>query len=267
MDKPCLKQPFQKCIVDTSWRGGRTSVVDTGIFGKPEITTMRFILLLASLLQLTLQAKVGRMTILSYIDRYSDEAVSQMTRYGIPASVILAQAIHESAAGTSLLATRSNNHFGIKCHKEWVGDTVVKTDDTLNECFRMYKSVFDSYEDHSLFLKTRPRYAFLFKFSDYRSWCFGLKEAGYATHPKYAFDLVRIIEEYELYRFDNYQYMVARVSNGSPEPQLQKPRINTASFTLWEFCKQSLLHLSEETMVQRTKTVYLARTAEPVYRQ
>lgn len=228
---------------------------------------MRIFLFVLGFIQFSMQAQVSRATIEAYISRYADEAVSQMTKYGIPASVILAQAIHESAAGTSQLALRSNNQFGIKCHKEWVGDTVTKTDDTLNECFRMYKSVLDSYEDHSLFLKTRPRYAFLFKYTDYRAWCYGLKEAGYATHPKYAVDLVRIIETYELYRFDSYQFLMARQSNGNPEPQLLKPRIQTANYTLWEFCKQSLLHLSDETMIQRSKTVFLAQGQESFYRQ
>ncbi len=147
-----------------------------------------------------------------YIKTYSEEAVKQMNEHGIPASVILAQAIFESGFGKSSLALRSNNHFGIKCHSVWQGDTVVKTDDTLNECFRKYASVQDSYTDHSLFLISRPWYKPLFSLSlsDYRSWCYGLKQAGYATYPRYAEELIRIIKKYQLNKFDGPEKMACR---------------------------------------------------------
>jgi hypothetical protein len=139
-----------------------------------------------------------------YIHHYAGEAVHQMVEFQIPASVILAQAIFESNCGTSELAKKSNNHFGIKCHREWHGDTMVKNDETLNECFRSYDNVQDSYTDHSLFLRSRARYAALFKHSvlDYKSWCYGLKACGYATYPLYAEELIRIIEENRLYEMD-----------------------------------------------------------------
>ena len=133
----------------------------------------------------------------NYIEQYSQTAIQQMVQYKIPASVILAQAIFESSSGTSMLAKKSNNHFGIKCHVGWSGDTTIKHDDELNECFRSYASTEDSYKDHSLFLTSRARYADLFKLSvyDYKSWCLGLKSAGYATSPNYAYQLIKLIEE------------------------------------------------------------------------
>jgi len=133
----------------------------------------------------------------AYINHYSEEAVNQMIEYKIPASVIIAQAIFESNCGTSDLAKKSNNHFGIKCHVGWSGDTIVKTDDSLNECFRRYENVEESYTDHSKFLRSRLRYAGLFKLSvlDYKGWCIGLKASGYATYPTYAEQLIKIIED------------------------------------------------------------------------
>jgi flagellum-specific peptidoglycan hydrolase FlgJ len=144
-----------------------------------------------------------------YIETYSVEAVQQMVEHHIPASVIIAQAILESRSGTSDLARRSNNHFGIKCHIEWGGDTIVKHDDTLSECFRRYDTSIDSYTDHSLFLKSRARYAALFELpvSDYAAWCYGLKSAGYATCPNYAELLITIIENFKLYELDRPTYL------------------------------------------------------------
>jgi len=140
----------------------------------------------------------------TYSSLYTSEALEQMYEFKIPASVILAQAIFESSSGNSTLAKKSNNHFGIKCHVEWGGDTITHTDDTLNECFRKYVSVEDSYTDHSLFLKSRGRYAHLFNLplSDYKGWCYGLKNAGYATYTCYAEELIKIIEVNNLYELD-----------------------------------------------------------------
>lgn len=139
----------------------------------------------------------------AYIDKYKDLAIEQMKRYRIPASITLAQALLESGAGKSELARRSNNHFGIKCHN-WDGKRTYYDDDAKDECFRVYKNVMDSYEDHSIFLATKERYAFLFNFdqTDYVSWARGLKRAGYATSPTYADKLIEIIETYGLNRFD-----------------------------------------------------------------
>ena len=139
----------------------------------------------------------------AYIDKYKDIAIEQMNKYHIPASITLAQALLESGAGKSELAQRSNNHFGIKCHS-WEGDRTYHDDDESGECFRVYKNVRDSYEDHSIFLATGSRYAFLFKFdhTDYVNWAKGLKRAGYATSPTYAEKLIGIIESYGLDRYD-----------------------------------------------------------------
>ena len=138
-----------------------------------------------------------------YINRYKGMAVDQMIRYKIPASITLAQGLLESGAGRSVLARKSNNHFGIKCHG-WRGRKVYHDDDAKGECFRAYKKVDDSYEDHSKFLKNGPRYAFLFKLkiTDYKGWAKGLKKAGYATDRSYANRLITIIEDYDLYKYD-----------------------------------------------------------------
>lgn len=138
-----------------------------------------------------------------YIERYRDLAVEQMRLHGIPASITLAQAILESGAGRSDLASRSNNHFGIKRGNDWQGPTVTHDDDRQGERFRKYNSVRDSYEDHSRFLM-RDRYQRLFRLSilDYKGWARGLKACGYATSPTYADRLIELIELYKLYDLD-----------------------------------------------------------------
>ena len=140
----------------------------------------------------------------NYIKEYRDIAVEEMKRYQIPASITLAQGLLESGAGQSTLARKSNNHFGIKCGGDWRGKTVKHDDDARNECFRVYNNPKDSYRDHSKFLATRPRYASLFKLdiTDYQGWAHGLKKAGYATNPRYAYQLIDIIERYDLYKYD-----------------------------------------------------------------
>lgn len=127
-----------------------------------------------------------------------------MKRAGIPASITLAQGIHESDCGNSKLAFEANNHFGVKCHSTWEGDKIYKDDDQKNECFRKYKSTEDSYRDHSDFIKNTKRYTFLFELNstDYRAWAKGLKQAGYATNPKYPDLIISIIENNNLSDFD-----------------------------------------------------------------
>lgn len=139
-----------------------------------------------------------------YIKTYAPLAVEQMKEYKIPASITLAQGLLESGAGRSELARKSNNHFGIKCHG-WSGRKVYHDDDAKGECFRAYRKVEDSYEDHSKFLVKGSRYKFLFdlKITDYKGWAKGLKKAGYATDRSYANRLITIIEDYELYKYDN----------------------------------------------------------------
>lgn len=139
-----------------------------------------------------------------YIKQYSDLAIQHQKKYRIPASITLAQGLLESGAGLSNLAKRSNNHFGIKCHADWGGKRVYHDDDLKGECFRKYKRVEDSYDDHSKFLAERSRYARLFKLNikDYKGWARGLQKCGYATDRAYANKLIKVIEDYELYRFD-----------------------------------------------------------------
>ncbi len=140
-----------------------------------------------------------------YINQYQGLAIEEMGRSGIPASIKMAQACLESAYGQSELSKKSNNHFGIKCKSNWRGQKVYHDDDHKNECFRKYKSVEDSYIDHSNFLMANPRYAFLFTLppDDYKGWAKGLKQAGYATARHYDKSLIDIIEEHKLYRLDH----------------------------------------------------------------
>jgi LysM repeat protein len=150
----------------------------------------------------------------NYINEYKEIAIRQMRQHRIPASITLAQGLLESAAGNSELARRSNNHFGIKCGSSWKGRSTRHDDDMKNECFRVYKSVEDSYEDHSLFLK-KARYQSLFKLDplDYKAWARGLKACGYATSPIYANKLIGIIETYELHLFDEDENGNSRMPN------------------------------------------------------
>lgn len=138
-----------------------------------------------------------------YIYAYKADAIKEMHRSGVPASITLAQGMLESGYGNSELARKANNHFGIKCHSDWNGPTFKMDDDRKNECFRKYKSVWHSYRDHSDFLKGKKRYAFLFdlKITDYKGWCRGLKKAGYATNKKYATLLINMIERYDLNQY------------------------------------------------------------------
>ncbi|MBN4070237.1 glucosaminidase domain-containing protein [Olleya sp. AH-315-F22] len=138
-----------------------------------------------------------------YISVYKDIAMDEMRTYNIPASITLAQGILESGSGKGTLATKANNHFGIKCHG-WKGKKVYHDDDERQECFRKYKSAETSFRDHSEFLANRKRYANLFKLriSDYKSWAKGLRKAGYATDKRYPQKLISIIERYELYQYD-----------------------------------------------------------------
>ncbi len=153
-------------------------------------------------LELSAQGKV--MTRTEYINKYKDIAISEMKRTGVPASIKLAQGMLESGNGNSTLAVKGNNHFGIKCHNNWKGKGIRHNDDKKRECFRRYKHVEESFIDHSDFLSSTSRYAFLFDLepTDYKGWARGLKKAGYATSPTYAEALIRIIEENELFVYD-----------------------------------------------------------------
>ena len=139
-----------------------------------------------------------------YVQKYKEVAVREMMVYRIPASITLAQGILESNAGRSALAVEANNHFGIKCHKEWTGKTYFQDDETKKECFRKYDSPLESFRDHSWFLTQRERYKGLFDLdvADYKGWANGLKSAGYATNPVYAQLLIKTIETFNLYNYD-----------------------------------------------------------------
>ncbi|MBC5839900.1 MAG: glucosaminidase domain-containing protein [Flavobacteriaceae bacterium] len=153
----------------------------------------------------------------NYVLQYKDIAMKNMKTYGIPASIILAQGILESGAGRGDLAVSANNHFGIKCHTGWDGDSVRHDDDSAQECFRKYNDPGESFKDHSLFLTGRSRYANLFTLSkeDYKSWANGLRKAGYATDPKYPDKLISYIERYDLAQYDAQVLGIKYVPNAT----------------------------------------------------
>ena len=159
----------------------------------------------------------------SYIEKYSSLAIEEMYRSGVPASITLAQGLLESGNGLSELALKGNNHFGIKCHNTWAGAKVYHDDDKKGECFRKYDNPEESFRDHSDFLRYRDRYKFLFDYelTDYKSWAYGLKAAGYATDPKYPEKLIRLIEEYELYLYDTMHPVAADDVQRIPESPAQ----------------------------------------------
>jgi LysM repeat protein len=149
-----------------------------------------------------------------YIDTFKEIAIAEMKRSGVPASVTLAQGILETESGNSDLVKRSNNHFGIKCKSDWVGESVRHTDDAPNECFRKYPKAEDSYKDHSDYLKTNDRYSSLFQLApyDYKGWAYGLKKAGYATNPRYPQIVISHIEKYNLQQYDSL--LLATIPDG-----------------------------------------------------
>ena len=162
------------------------------------------VILLCALVGVMSVAAKERQTREEYVEKYKAIAIAHMERYGIPASITMAQGILESDSGNSYLSRTSNNHFGIKCKKSWTGKKVYHDDDAKGECFRAYPSVEASYQDHADFLDQSPRYDSLFAYAsdDYRSWARGLKACGYATAPDYAERLVKIIESMKLYLLD-----------------------------------------------------------------
>ena len=166
----------------------------------------------------TSQSTLPALTAGSYINAYKELAIREMKRTGVPASITLAQGMVESDYGRSRLAREANNHFGIKCHNDWVGPTIRHNDDRRNECFRKYRKPEDSFYDHSDFLKYGSRYRALFDIdpTDYKAWAHGLKRAGYATNPEYAQMLIRKIEENQLYYFDRDNIAINTISQQKP---------------------------------------------------
>jgi LysM repeat protein len=159
-----------------------------------------WVLLVAGMLNLRAQMSANGII---YVNTYKVIAMAEMQRSGIPAAIILAQGLHESEAGTSVLVKQSNNHFGIKCRDDWKGQVVYHDDDSRQECFRSYASAADSYKDHSEFLRGSNRYAFLFDMdpTNYEGWAYGLKKAGYATNIRYSQILIKLIKDYNLQQY------------------------------------------------------------------
>jgi hypothetical protein len=147
-----------------------------------------------------------------YVERFRGIAISEMEKYGIPASITLAQGLLESGNGNGSLAREANNHFGIKCGADWKGKSILKDDDQKNDCFRVYNTPEESFRDHSEFL-LRKRYATLFELdkNDYQGWALGLKQAGYATNPRYADLLISLIERYDLTQYDKKETQLAKI--------------------------------------------------------
>jgi LysM repeat protein len=198
--------------------------------------------------------------IVAYINQYKDLAMAEMIRTGVPASIKLAQGIHETSAGRSELVLKSNNHFGIKCKSTWTGNKVYHDDDARGECFRSYDDPSTSYADHSDFLRNNQRYAFLFKLDphDYKSWAYGLKKAGYATNIKYSQILVRLIEEYNLQQYTLIalgEMKAPDVMLVSNKPQESPMKVTNAVVT--ETPKKTVNFPEGEFKVNHTKVVYV----------
>lgn len=194
------------------------------------------------ILEATSRVKVTNEMILTYINNYNAVAQANMKKYGIPASIILGQALLESGSGTGNLCVQANNHFGIKCSKDWSGATVRYDDDAVDECFRKYNNPLDSFRDHSLFLSGKTRYASLFnlKKTDYKAWADGLKEAGYATDSQYPTKLITLIEKYQLYKYDTGGVdELAEAVNEKPTTPLESDRhLVTKGDTLYSISKK-----------------------------
>ncbi len=199
-----------------------------------------------------------------YIEMWKDEAVSQMVKYGVPASITLAQGMLESGNGNSALAKYANNHFGIKCHG-WDGPGVYKDDDKKDECFRKYTDAFQSFEDHSKFLAHRGRYSSLFtlEITDYEGWAKGLRKAGYATNPKYAHMLIDLIESNGLYQYDRME--VVSVANEPikeieyADKKLMLPKVEATKHTVLSHYKTDyILAVKGDTYYKISKEFEMA---------
>jgi LysM repeat protein len=189
----------------------------------PMISLFKPCTVILAMFFLNINAVFGQLTLTDYINRYKDIAMEEMRLHGIPASIKLGQGILESGFGNSELSVNANNHFGIKCHG-WQGKTYFKDDDAVNECFRAYDDPEQSFRDHSAFLTGRPRYAGLFdlEITNYKAWAQGLRQAGYATNPRYPELLIRVIEQNNLHEFDRM------VLSGTPIARTQVPATSPA---------------------------------------
>ena len=190
---------------------------------------MRQLLFLLALLSTTLafsQKEKG----IAYVEKYKEIAITEMQRSGVPAAITLAQGILESRFGESDLSKESNNHFGIKCKLDWNGEKVYHDDDSRQECFRKYNTVAESYKDHSDFLKSRPHYASLFSLNptDFQSWAYGLKKAGYATEKNYPEMLIKVINDYNL---NQYTFIALNKAPNSADSSLAKTAVERTTIT------------------------------------
>ncbi|HKJ05845.1 MAG TPA: glucosaminidase domain-containing protein [Flavobacteriaceae bacterium] len=191
-----------------------------------------------------------KLTTLQYIDVYSEIAMDEMRKYKIPASITLAQGILESSSGNSELTRRSNNHFGIKCHKGWKGHKTYHDDDEKGECFRVYDDPVYSFNDHSEFLTTRSRYAKLFTYKpyDYVKWAKGLSSAGYATDRRYPAKLIALIEKYQLYKYDE---IVLGKKYNKPKIEVSEIHVVAKGDTLYSISKKYGLTVTELKKINR----------------
>lgn len=204
-----------------------------------------------------------------YIRKYAKLAVSEMHSYKIPASITLAQGILETGGGQSRLAEKANNHFGIKCKKEWTGETITHDDDAIGECFRKYNSVEESYRDHSKFLAERPYYKNLFKLDlyDYKAWSHGLKRAGYATNPRYGYILISKIKKHKLYEFDriNLDEVDSKLVSlyGKPPYDRAEDEVIVATKSLIEpFAESNDLDTDKLNLIEESKAIKKLEEAE-----
>lgn len=202
-------------------------------------------------IQSTSKTVVNSDLITNYVLQYKDIAMGNMQKYGIPASIILAQGILESGAGRGDLAVTANNHFGIKCHKDWLGESVRHDDDSEQECFRKYTEAAESYKDHALFLVGKNRYATLFTYEkdDYKAWAKGLRAAGYATDPNYPDKLISYIERYNLHQYDclvtgrNYKpFEKSTAAKSTSTPTRSTPSLNSNDPNSYEVQKGDTLY-------------------------
>jgi len=221
--------------------------------------TVRFIFLTIVLTSFLAGQAQQPEVIRNYIDMYRDIAIAEMQRTGVPASIKLAQGIHETTAGTSDLVRKSNNHFGIKCKSNWTGESVSHTDDAPHECFRKYDEPSQSYKDHSDFLKGSSRYASLFNLDplDYEGWAYGLKKAGYATNPRYPQIIIKLVETYQL-----QDYTLIALGKMTPKEEMlaqlnhEKEKEEVAAGTVANVVELKPDYPAGEFKINDTKVVY-----------
>ena len=199
----------------------------------------------------------------NYLRLFGPIAQREMKSYKIPASITLAQGLLESGFGEGRLAVEANNHFGIKCHRGWEGKRIYHDDDEKGECFRVYQDAGESYRDHSLFLTGRDRYAFLFRLGkkDYRSWARGLKKAGYATDPKYPAKLIRLIERFDLAKYDGKKEVVLPINAPVTNKKNNSRYIVQKGDTLYSIARKLAVDVKQLKQLNRLKdnTIYLGQ--------